>query len=118
MSDQLTQKCYAALNKITKWRSVFAGWQLGTRAKGDPESDAVRDHREVTILLRVESSALVKLLTDKGVFTVQDWQQAVIDEAELLDKDYEQKFPGIRSTDIGMNFDVSRARETMKHWRP
>lgn len=34
------------LNVVCKWRSLFAGWQLGTRPKGDPESDAVRDHRE------------------------------------------------------------------------
>ena len=45
----LAQRCYEACNRLTKWRSVFAGWQLGTRAKGDPECDAVRDHREVTI---------------------------------------------------------------------
>src|SRR6185312_5593866 len=116
--NDLAQKCYAALNKITKWRSVFAGWQLGTRIKGDPECDAVRDHREVTILLRVEQSALLKLLTEKGVFTVEDWQQAIIDEAGVLDKDYEKRFPGIRSSDIGMDFDIGKARETMKHWRP
>ena len=52
----------AALNRLCKWRAIFAGWQLGTRAKGDPESDAVRDHREVTILLRAEASAMTGLL--------------------------------------------------------
>jgi hypothetical protein len=33
-----------ALQKLAKWRLIFAGWQLGTRLKGDPECDAVRDH--------------------------------------------------------------------------
>ena len=42
-------------NRLCKWRTVLTGWQLGTRAKGDPEGDAVRDHREVTLLLRVVS---------------------------------------------------------------
>jgi hypothetical protein len=51
-----------ALNRVAKWRGLFAGWQLGTRPKGDPECDAVRDHREITILLRVEASALTRLL--------------------------------------------------------
>mgnify|MGYP001587156880 CR=1 FL=1 len=46
--DDVMQK----INRLTKWRTLFTGWQLGTRAKGDPEGDAVRDHREVTILLR------------------------------------------------------------------
>ncbi|SRR5260221_120926 len=118
MSEQLAQKCYAALNRITKWRSVFAGWQLGTRPKGDPESDAVRDHREVTILLRVEMTAVSKLLIDNGVFTIEEWQKAVFEEAELLSKDYEKKFPGCKATDSGIQMDVSKASETMKHWRP
>ena len=118
MSDQLVLKCHAALNRVTKWRTIFAGWQLGTRPKGDPECDAVRDHREVTILLRVEMTALTKVLLDKGLLTLEDWQQAVIDEAELLSKDYEAKFPGCKATDDGIQMDVKQAYETMKHWRP
>ncbi len=97
---------------------MFAGWQLGTRAKGDPESDAVRDHREVTILLRVEMAVVSKLLIDHGVFTLEEWQKAMIEEAGLLDKDYEKKFPGCKATDIGIQIDIGKASETMKHWRP
>lgn len=118
MSDNLSQRYYNALNKLAKWRSVFAGWQLGTRLKGDPECDAVRDHREVTILLRCEVTALTKLLLDKSVCSLEEMQQAVIDEAQLLDKDYEKRFPGIRSTDIGIDYDIARANETMKGWKP
>jgi hypothetical protein len=50
-----------ALNRLTKWRNVFVGWQLGTREKGDPEGDAVRDHREQSIILRAEVTALTGL---------------------------------------------------------
>ena len=60
-----------ALNRVAKWRTLFAGWQLGTRPKGDPESDAVRDHREITILLRVEQSAIIGLLIRKGIINPQ-----------------------------------------------
>ena len=49
------------INRLTKWKMVFAGWQLGTRPVGDPECDAVRDHREVTILLRAEITTLLAL---------------------------------------------------------
>lgn len=56
----LEERLLAALNKLAKWRSVFAGWQLGTRLKEDPECQAVKDHREVTILLRAEVSALLR----------------------------------------------------------
>lgn len=116
-NKNLAQRYFDACNRIAKWRSVFAGWQLGSRAKGDPESDAVRDHREITILLRVEATALSKLLIDKGLITLEDFQAAVIEEAELLEQDYEKRFPGCQATDYGMRFDA-RASETMKHWKP
>jgi hypothetical protein len=117
MTD-LAERCYNAVNKLAKWRSVFAGWQLGTRAKGDPECDAVRDHREVTILMRAELSAITRLMLDRGVFDQDEFQLAMIEEAELLSKDYEKKFPGCKATDIGIQIDISKAGETMRHWRP
>ena len=113
----LQQKFDQAMNRLAKWRSVFAGWQLGTRPLGDPECDAVRDHREVTIMMRAEHNAMLKLLTDRGVFTIEDFQKAMIDEGELLHKDYERKFPGMKATDMGIEYDA-RAVETMKNWRP
>lgn len=118
MKDTLAQRCHDALNKLTKWRSVFAGWQLGTRPDTDPECQAVKDHREVTILLRVENSALLKLLIEKGIFTMDEFLQMVVEEAELLNKDYEARFPGFQVTDIGIRIDTARAAETTRGWRP
>jgi hypothetical protein len=170
MNDNaLAQKCYDALNKITKWRSIFAGWQLGSRPLGDPESDAVRDHREVTILerleisalkqilvgvdfsqedfnqalttwsqgtdtsidnavqehravtisLRAELSALINLLHQKGIITLEDYQKALIQECEYLEIDYQKRFPGMESTNMGMHFyDVEKAAKTTKNWKP
>jgi hypothetical protein len=105
------------LNRVTKWRVLFTGWQLGTRPKGDPEGDAVRDHREVTTLLRVEMSALAGLLIAKGVITAEEYTAALHNEARLLNADYERRFPGIKSTDYGLQFNTEAA-ETMKGWRP
>lgn len=63
----LDERYLRAMNRLTKWRSVFAGWQLGTRAAfGDGELQAVKDHRETSILERVEVDALVRVLEDKG----------------------------------------------------
>ncbi len=115
--NNLNQRVLEALDRLTKWRTVFAGWQLGTRTKDDPECRAVKDHREVTILLRAEVSALVGMLVKKGVMTTEEWQQAMIEEAELLNKDYEKRFPGMVATDIGIRYD-KRAAETMKGWLP
>lgn len=103
MSDKTLD---AALQRLTKWRSVFAGWQLGTRSMEDPECQAVRDHREVTILMRAELNAMLSLLVEKG------------EEANRLSGLYEEKFPGMKATDFGIQYDTKRAAETMKGWKP
>lgn len=106
-----------AIQRLCKWRTVFTGWQLGTRAKGDPEGDAVRDHRELTILLRAEVSALTALMVKKGVFVEEEFMRSLAEEAELLNADYEKKFPGVKAYLHGITMDA-RAVETMKGWRP
>ncbi len=106
------------LNRLCKWRSVFAGWQLGTRLDTDAESRAVRDHREVTMLMRVELNALTACLAEAGLITARDFTEQVIIEAEELEARFEAKFPGFTATDVGMNIDLRRAAKTMEGWRP
>lgn len=108
----------AALQKLCKWRSVFAGWQLGTRSIKDAECQAVRDHREVTMLLRAEVNALTTLLVDKGCFTAAEFTKQVGIEAELLDKAFEKRFPGISTTLVGVEYQAPACIETMKDWKP
>lgn len=110
----------ASLHRLAKWRSVFAGWQLGTRSDTDQECRAVKDHREVTILLRAELSALTGLLIAKGVFTGEEFSQAVYDEAEQLSADYAKRFRGFTATDHGMAIDVAEIQRhrTMEGWPP
>ncbi len=107
-----------SLNRLAKWRMVFAGWQLGTRGKGDPESDAVRDHRELTILLRAEVNTLTGLLVRKGIVTAEEWQDVLGQEAEALNADYERRFPGFSTDDNGVHMKLPEAGETMKGWLP
>lgn len=107
-----------ALNRVAKWRTLFAGWQLGTRVKGDPESDAVRDHREATILLRVEVTALVGVLAEAGVIDLGRFNELLKREADLLSMAYEARFPGVRATDAGLTIDPTRVAGWMKEWKP
>ena len=107
-----------SLNRLAKWRMVLAGWQLGTRPKGDPESDAVRDHREASLLMRAEGSALVALLIAKGVFTGEEWAAQLATEADELGKMLEQRFPGARATDDGITLDTARWTQTTRGCRP
>lgn len=107
-----------ALNKLCKWRSVLTGWQLGTRTLNDPEAQAVRDHRDATMMLRVEVTSLVSLLIEKKVFTVEEWSSMMEQEAGYLDKLYEAKFPGMQTTEFGVEYTLPAAAETMRGWKP
>lgn len=117
--QQVAEISDRVLNRVMKWRGVFAGWQLGTRTSGDPESQAVRDQRELLMLVRIELNALTACLIESGAITSRSFTEQVIVEAELLDKAYEDRFPGMRSTDAGMElFDLQKAQQTMAGWRP
>ena len=102
------------LNKLAKWRNVFASWQLGTRSKTDGECRAVKDHREVTILMRAEVSALTGLLMKKGIITELQFEAALVSEAGQLDHDYEHKFPGFSTGLDGVHMQLPQAAETMR----
>lgn len=109
------------LEKLGKWRALFAGWQLGTRLATDPESQAVRDVNERLLLLRVEVSALTALLIEKRVCTAEEFDIQLGDEAAALDAALERRFPGVTATEEGLSFDASRAdeiRSWMGHWKP
>lgn len=106
------------LQRLGKWRTVFASWQLGTRLKGDPECDAIRDHRELSMSLRAEVNALTCLLAKKGVFAIDEFVAQLDEESRHLCREYERRFPGFRATDEGMNINVAIASDTMQGWRP
>jgi len=105
------------LNRLGKWRSVFAGWQLGTRTDTDPECRAVRDHREAAMLLRAEVNALTILLVQKGVFTKEEHFTQLQEEAHYLCEAYECLFPGFKATDTGMDIDPQIAVNTTRTWK-
>lgn len=63
MGDSLAERLNKALNRFVKWRSVLAGWQLGTRALDEGgELAAVRDHLDAILPLQVELAALRRVL--------------------------------------------------------
>lgn len=117
MSSVDEDKYKEVMNRVAKWRFVFASWQLGTRSNTDPECQAVKDHRELGIMLRIEVSALANLLIEKGVITLDEYKNQMITEAEFLDAAFEKKFPGFTSSDVGMSVNVEKAKETTKFWR-
>ena len=114
-----TRRYLRALHRLTRWRLVLTGWQLGTRDDQDPEGRAVRDHREATLIQRAELSAVIRVLIEGNLVTEERFRNYVADESDWLSESMEERFPGFRATDAGIEiFDMEKAAETMEGWRP
>jgi hypothetical protein len=108
----MTTSAEAALNRLCKWRTVLAGWHLGTKAAHEPGVAAMRDLQDFRLVVRAEVTALTALLIDKGVFTVAEYQAALAREAVELEQEMQRSFPGYRATDDGISITPDVAEET------
>lgn len=111
-----SQKYIDVMNRVCKWRIVFASKWLGTRSANDPVAQSVKDFAEARILQRIEVTALVSLLTEKGVFTTKEFEDKCIIEAEFLDSAFEARFPGFKSGPAGMIVETAKAVVTAQGW--
>ena len=107
------ERMHEAVDRLSKWRAWFAGWQLGTRPATDGPTRAVRDATEARLILRAEMSALTALMLEKGVFTEEEWAEAVADNANHLNATLTKRFPGVETTRIGLSM-TPAAAETMR----
>ncbi len=112
--EQKAMACDASLQRLAKWRSVYAGWMWGTQTREHGPSQATRDLFEKAILLRAEVSALTALLIESGVITQEQFLARLYDEAEALQGMLERAFPGYRATAYGMSMDTHIAADTMR----
>lgn len=106
-----------SMERLCKWRVILASWQCGMNNHDSPEFKAVEDHRELTLLMRAELNAIVRLLTDKGFFTIEEWQRQMLEESGHLNKAIEGKFPGLVASDNGVIVKTIEAEETMKTFK-
>lgn len=119
-NEEVSSAYFSTAERVCKWRSVFAGWQLGTRLSDDPESKAVRNTAEMLILLRAEVNAITQLLQERGIATAREFTEQVTLELEHLDKSYEARFPGFSARSDGISMKIPEAAETMArmHFKP
>ena len=101
-----------ALNRLCKWRSILAGWHLGTQAANAPGVQAMRDLQDFRLCIRAETNAITQLLIDKAVFTADEFRARLEIEAVLLERQLQEKFPGYRASDEGMVVTPTVAEKT------
>jgi hypothetical protein len=108
-------KMMAALERVTKWRRWLASQIIGT-APETKGTRGIRDLQEARIILRVEVTAIIGLLLRKGLFTEEELQEALAEEADALNAAYSKAFPGVRATETGLTMDMPEAVYTMRAW--
>jgi hypothetical protein len=99
----------SALTRLGNWKAILATWQLGTKAKGSPTSDAVRHHREATLKNSAMLEALLGVLISKGVITTDEFYTTIPMAVEAACSGLEHQFPGVKVTDKGIEVDRSIA---------
>lgn len=110
----LAGRLRAAMEKLGKWRGLYAGWWFGTRRLDDSQAQAARDNFDRTIMLRCEMNAFTALCLKHGVFTPEEWQAQLLQEIETMDKALEAKWPGFRTSTDGLVMQPAVAAETMR----
>lgn len=103
-------------DKLAKWRTVYTGWLLGTRAHEDPESRYHRNRNELLLLMRAELSAVTRLISELPGVTREHILTVMAEEYEALDSSLEEFFPGYSSRPDGMSIKLPEAAETMRRF--
>lgn len=118
MSDEISHRYFAVMNKLAKWRTVFASRWIGAATKEDTRCISIKDLFEAKLLMRAEYTGLQELLISKGIITADELALAVIDAARHYDEVLEKTFPGFASTEYGLKMDLPTImREgTTKGW--
>jgi hypothetical protein len=111
--QRLADESYRVSNKLAKWRTFFTSWQVGTRLFNDHECKALRNQYEMYILMRADINALTGLLIKKGVFSAEEFTEALITETKQLDHMYEENYPGFSTSLDGLHMQMPAAGETM-----
>lgn len=104
----------SAVQKLSKWKMFFASWQLGTRSSHDGECKAVKDHRELTLMLRAEVNTLTVLLERKGLISQVEFISELAEQCVLLDQQLEQRFPGFSTSTAGLEMKLPECAQTMQ----
>ena len=97
---------YAKLmNRVVQWKEILANWELGTKDDTDGTYRAVQDARDGDIRRGVKLEALTELLLSRGVIRPEELIEKQIELAVRFDKSMEDKFPGAKATDDGIEVD-------------
>ena len=103
-----------AVERLCKWRAVLTAWHLGSVGTETPGVQAMRDLQEWRLMMRAELSAITALLIEDGLLSRKGFAEQVGIEANHLSRVFEERFPGYRAVDDGIEINPAIAVKTIR----
>lgn len=108
----LKSYCQKLMRRVSHWKIVFANWHLGTKDPSDGTFQAIQDLYDDLLRKQVKIDAAIEILTAKGILSPVAFLEKQIEVAVRLDQSLESKFPGVKTTDAGLDIDEGAYQET------
>ena len=113
---------YRLLSKLRQYARFSVGRITGTTTAESGAYKQLLTAEEARLFHRVDINALTGLLIKKGVFTEEEWTDALIEEAKLKDKELAEEWPDITVASDGRSYTINLAkfqeRCAREHWPP
>lgn len=100
------------MKRVVQWKEVLATWQLGTRDANNGTCQALQDLHESLLRKQVKLDAVTEILVRRGILSPEALLEKQIELAVRLDQSMETKFPGVKTTDVGLDIDPEVYQET------
>lgn len=108
---------YNAIKKLMMWKQVYRIWSLAASKKSKKaQRDAYDKLWENILLMRAELHSLTTLLINNELFTYDEYVEQLGKEAEVLDTQHTERFPGFSTTETSIQAEVE-AKTLLKLWR-
>jgi hypothetical protein len=100
------------MDRVVHWKVVLANWQLGTRDLNNGTFQAIQDLHDNLLRKQVKLDAITEILVNRGFISPEALLEKQIEIAVRLDQNMESKFPGVKTTDAGLDVDTEAYQET------
>jgi hypothetical protein len=100
------------MDRVVHWKVVLTNWQLGTRDANNGTLMAIQDLHDTLLRKQVKLDALTEILINRGLVSPEALLEKQIEVAVRLDQSMESKFPGVKTTDAGLDIEAEAYQET------
>jgi hypothetical protein len=110
--DLLKGQYNTLMNRVVHWKTILTQWQVGTKDVDNGTRLAIQDLHDSLLRKQVKLDALVEILTSRFMVDPITLLEKQIEITGRLDQSMKAKFPGVETTDAGLNIDAVVFQDT------